>query len=308
MRINEIINEGYNLRLERDTDIMVLHITDTGTGRRTEVRGKSGYETDGYDSSDKLHQLLDKVGRTANVSDMMNGDVVTINPKHPSSASAKAATDTAFNESLDNPYPFKLEGPGETGTWVGKANTPNGPLVMDFDGNNSQDDFSIDFAVNSKMGSEGTGDAFRIFATVMAIMNDWIKRVGIERVVSFDFNADKDEHDSDGRSRLYTRYANKLAKQLGWSLLKSEVGNGSADFFTLQNPSPQKDESVTEAEDTLTLPKIKVGDEVMVGKFKNRKAEVKGFSKDDHNQPVLKTTKGDQKLFKPRISKLMKDK
>lgn len=60
--------------------------------------------------------------------------------------------------------------------------------------------------------------------------------------------------------------------------------------------------------DTLKLPDINVGDEVMVGKFKNRKAIVKGFDKDDHNQPVLKTTKGDQKLFKPRISKLMKEK
>jgi len=57
-------------------------------------------------------------------------------------------------------------------------------------------------------------------------------------------------------------------------------------------------------EDELVLPNIEVGDEVKVGKFKNRKAIVKGFTKDDHNQPVLKTTKGDQKLFKPRISKL----
>jgi len=71
---------------------------------------------------------------------------------------------------------------------------------------------------------------------------------------------------------------------------------------------PQTNEAFNEAEDTLTLPKIKVGDEVMVGKFKNRKAEVKGFAKDDHNQPVLKTTKGDQKLFKPRLSKLMNPK
>ena len=63
---------------------------------------------------------------------------------------------------------------------------------------------------------------------------------------------------------------------------------------------------VSEA-DTLKLPNIDVGDEVMVGKFKNRKATVKGFDKDDHNQPVLKTNKGDQKLFKPRISKLMKE-
>jgi len=58
-------------------------------------------------------------------------------------------------------------------------------------------------------------------------------------------------------------------------------------------------------DDILKLPSIKIGDEVMVGKFKNRKAVVTGFTKDENNQPVLKTTKGDQKLFKPRISKLM---
>lgn len=57
-------------------------------------------------------------------------------------------------------------------------------------------------------------------------------------------------------------------------------------------------------ENELVLPTIEVGDEVKVGKFKNRKAIVKGFTTDDHNQPVLKTTKGDQKLFKPRLSKL----
>jgi len=55
---------------------------------------------------------------------------------------------------------------------------------------------------------------------------------------------------------------------------------------------------------TLELPNIDVGDEILVGKFKNRKAIVKGFKKDEHNQPVLKTNKGDQKLFKPRLSKL----
>ena len=41
----------------------------------------------------------------------------------------------------------------------------------------------------------------------------------------------------------------------------------------------------------LELPDINVGDEVLVGKFKNRKAEVKGFSKDDKNQPVLRLLK-----------------
>jgi hypothetical protein len=58
-------------------------------------------------------------------------------------------------------------------------------------------------------------------------------------------------------------------------------------------------------DDILKLPSIKIGDEIMVGKFKNRKAIVTGFTKDENNQPVLKTTKGDQKLFKPRLVKLM---
>lgn len=57
-------------------------------------------------------------------------------------------------------------------------------------------------------------------------------------------------------------------------------------------------------EDTLDTPNISTGDEVKVGKFKNRKAEVTGFTKDKHGQPVLKTTKGDQQLFKPRVGKL----
>ena len=58
--------------------------------------------------------------------------------------------------------------------------------------------------------------------------------------------------------------------------------------------------------DILQLPNIEIGDEILVGKFKNRKATVTGFDIDDNNQPVLKTTKGDQKLFKPRLVKLMK--
>ena len=62
---------------------------------------------------------------------------------------------------------------------------------------------------------------------------------------------------------------------------------------------------ILEDKDTLELPDIKVGDEVKIGKWKNRKATVKGFKKDKKdNHPILKTTKGDTKLFKPRISKI----
>jgi hypothetical protein len=63
---------------------------------------------------------------------------------------------------------------------------------------------------------------------------------------------------------------------------------------------------LTESEDeVLNVPPIAVGDSVLIGKFKNRKATVTGFGTDSKGQLVLHTTKGDQQLFKPRIVKLM---
>ena len=53
------------------------------------------------------------------------------------------------------------------------------------------------------------------------------------------------------------------------------------------------------------LPRLALGDVLLVGKFKNRKATIIGFSSDENNQPVAQTDKGDHKIFKPRIAKLM---
>ena len=93
-------SNSYLLQLERDTraGMLILHILDKNTGKRTEVRGKMGYETNGYDPNDKLHQLLDKVGKSASISDLMNGDVVSINPRHPDAKRAQSAADTAYDE------------------------------------------------------------------------------------------------------------------------------------------------------------------------------------------------------------------
>jgi 5'(3')-deoxyribonucleotidase len=92
--------EGYKLQLERDKELLVLNITDTKTGKRTEVRGKPGYETGGYDPTDSLHILLDKVGKSVDISQLMNGEPVGINPKHPTGADAKTATDKAYSENF----------------------------------------------------------------------------------------------------------------------------------------------------------------------------------------------------------------
>ena len=94
------LSEGYKIQLERDPNMYVLHILDTKTGKRTEVRGKSGYESGNYDPNDPLHQLLDKIGKASNISDLINGEVTGINVKHPDGERATAAADKAFNENF----------------------------------------------------------------------------------------------------------------------------------------------------------------------------------------------------------------
>lgn len=54
-----------------------------------------------------------------------------------------------------------------------------------------------------------------------------------------------------------------------------------------------------------TIDTSRCADVLLVGKFKNRKATITGFSSDENNQPVAQTDKDAQKIFKPRIAKLM---
>lgn len=82
-----------------------------------------------------------------------------------------------------------------------------------------------------------------------------------------------------------------------WKLVQSVVG------VKLQG----KEFNENENKGTYQPPELSVGDALRVGKFKNVKAEIQGFSKDKNNQPTVKTDKGTQQLFKPRISKLMPD-
>ena len=142
-----------------------------------------------------------------------------------------------ITEALDNPYPFELIGPNDSQEFSALAQTPNGILRMDFEATD-YDNFGIDFSVGKSMGKTDAGDEFRVFATVVAMMTKWIKTVGIKHVESFDFGANKDEHASDGRAKLYARFAKQLASKLGWRLEQSTTRDGGTAFFRLVNPKP----------------------------------------------------------------------
>ena len=102
-------------------------------------------------------------------------------------------------------------------------------------------------------------------------------------------------------STMYA-YAKMLGNDIRPSFQRTTAGRGMWDAWRKSGEAQH-----LVAEDSYQPPTLHTGDKILKGKFKNSPAEIKGFKKDKHNQPVLKTNKGDIQLFKPRVTKLMKE-
>jgi len=82
IRFSQYISEGVKMQLIRDKDQDVLKIWNKGDTKWVEVRGKKNFEIK-FDKKDQLHQVISNLGKSANISDFVNGEVVSINPNHP---------------------------------------------------------------------------------------------------------------------------------------------------------------------------------------------------------------------------------
>lgn len=78
----EYISEGIKLKYIRDKNMGVLKMWDTKEKSWVELRGKPNFETK-YDPKDPLHKAITALGKSASISDFVNGDEVSVNPRHP---------------------------------------------------------------------------------------------------------------------------------------------------------------------------------------------------------------------------------
>ena len=83
------ISEGIKLKLIRGKGLDTLKMWNKGDSKWVELRGKPGFETK-YDPRDPLHKAITALGKSANISDFINGDEVSINPNHPDGKRALA--------------------------------------------------------------------------------------------------------------------------------------------------------------------------------------------------------------------------
>jgi hypothetical protein len=85
----QYISEGLKLKLIRGKGEDILKIKDSKEKSWVEVRGKSNFETK-FDPKDPLHKAITALKKSVNVSELMNGEPVGINPNHPHGKKALA--------------------------------------------------------------------------------------------------------------------------------------------------------------------------------------------------------------------------
>lgn len=137
-----------------------------------------------------------------------------------------------LTESLSSPYPFKWNNMPryDDQAMVGKFKGAKENYVFKFDPAWEEGKYEIDFQTTPMRSGgfqlTGTGDAFRVLATVMAMIEDGVKRLRENgRTVNLIwFTAQKEEGSSDpfdrhahptGRADLYKRMIQKYGSRIG---------------------------------------------------------------------------------------------
>jgi len=75
------INEGIKMQLIRGKGQDVLKMWNKGDSKWVELRGKPNFEIK-FDKKEELHKVLSALGKSVNVSELVNGEPVGINPNN----------------------------------------------------------------------------------------------------------------------------------------------------------------------------------------------------------------------------------
>lgn len=97
LTFHSFMYETYTVQLVRQPHIDTLKIKRKGDRKWVEVRGKPNFEIM-FDPKDALHQVIQQLGKASNISDLVNGEIVVVNPKHPHGAKAVKVLDNLYEK------------------------------------------------------------------------------------------------------------------------------------------------------------------------------------------------------------------
>jgi GNAT superfamily N-acetyltransferase len=154
-----------------------------------------------------------------------------------------------LNELFEQPYNWKWKIAPEPMDATSRADfrTHDNELVnVGFDSHDGV--HTVDFDKNFSFGATNQGDQFRIFATVMDVIRDYVKKVDPKTI---SFSAEKDPRGSRPMSRinLYKRMVAKFAQQINMSFEFIDADQDT--IFKLTNNNMNEEIKKPRPEDTL---------------------------------------------------------
>ena len=208
-----------------------------------------------------------------------------------SSLPADFKPSSAFAESLDNPFPttytkdrsydeinhhYTFEMPPE-----GKQKKSKTGKVMISPAFRGRGHYDVEFDVDDQDTPTGAGNTAKIFSTVASSLDQHLKKYpktkGFEAIIPADQEykiTDMGEKVPSGRSKLYTRLANRLGKKYGFDVKVDDDGGG---FSGTRKKAPKLAEEVKVKYPNRTGPRTGHGSVKFVGftDYKTGKHKIK---------------------------------
>ena len=133
-------------------------------------------------------------------------------------------SDRPVKEAFNQPYPVKLN-KSEDGDYDALVKLPDG-TSMNIMFTNHGGVWDMEFYRGHSQDVTGEGDAYRIFATMLSAVKQFIKTEN-PRIVSFQATKDVDPNDAnpESRAKLYNRMVDKFANQLGYNASVDDYGD-----------------------------------------------------------------------------------
>ena len=203
------------------------------------------------DTEHKYIKDLQKLGLTTT-------DIDPVDPNQPKGMK-RQKTDPTFNvaEAFDQPYKSKWA-KGEFGDFDVVTKLPDGTNLSIMFNNEGDDEWQVEFYRNNSQEVTGEGDAQRIFATVLATIQKFIKK---EHPGKLYFSASKEVdpgQNSESRAKLYDRLVARYAASWGYNSKSSDRGDNVT--YVLTRLQPVTEEEFNGIDITMDVE----GDEIMV--------------------------------------------
>lgn len=124
-----------------------------------------------------------------------------------------------ISEILNSPYEFDL-GNEEYGESTAVTILPDGSKLRTTFRSRIPGIYSVEFSKNYSFYATNDGDAYKIFATVLATIAQFIKKVQPD-VLRF-ISEKSDSGKNNGRDRLYNKLVNKYAASVGYIVERTD--------------------------------------------------------------------------------------